>query len=144
MKLHPASEEDCRALLVLAREQMSPYFERQGLEWDEQKREARLRESEVYRIVDPDLRGYLQLGQKDDKLFLFTLHILPEHQGNGLGTAVVSEIKRMASERGCSALRLGSFKSNRASELYKRLGFEVFKENDFFEWLRCDVRQDIQ
>lgn len=134
MELEVANTEDHQELLRLSKAQMKRYFDENSLEWNENKQKKYLDESQVFRILDPDFSGYLQLCEKGNELFIYNLQILPACQGQGLGTKVVNHVIEMAKGNGTQAVRLGSFKSNRASSLYERLGFQAIKENGYFVW----------
>ena len=139
MELEIASTEDSERLLALSKEQMKCYFEENSLEWNEKKRRTFLNESKVFRILDPDFSGYLQLCEKGNELFIYDLQIVPASQGHGIGTKVVRSVLDMAKERGLQAVRLGSFRSNPASKLYERLGFSSVRENRYFVWYRYAI-----
>jgi len=139
MKLELATVEDNDKLLSLSREQMQPYYEQYSLNWNEAERIAFLEESTLFRILDPEICGYLQLCEKADEMFIYDLQIYPDHQGKGTGSKVINRVYEMARDQGLKAVRLGTFKTNPASELYKRLGFYIIKENDYFAWHRNEI-----
>ena len=134
MELEPASLKDCQELLQLSKAQMNQYFEEHSLEWNENEQKEFLNESEVFRILDPVFSGYLQLCEKEGELFIYNLQIVPAFQGRGIGTKVINHVIEMAKGNGAKAVRLGSFKSNRVSMLYERLGFKAIRENSYFVW----------
>ena len=139
MKLEKATSKDADKMLSLSKEQMKCYFEENSLEWNEDERTSYLKESEIFRILSPDFSGYLQLCEKENELFIYDVQIIPERQGQGIGTKVVRRVFDIAKERGMEAVRLGSFNSNPVSELYKRLGFKIIKQNDYFAWYRYAI-----
>ena len=139
MKLEAGNGKDSHKLLSLSREQMRCYFEENSLEWNVEERTEFLNESQVYRILDPKFCGYLQLCTKGSELFIYDLQITANNRGRGVGTKVVNQVCAMAKAQGLVAVRLGSFKSNPASQLYKRMGFVPIKENSYFIWYRYAI-----
>ena len=56
---------------------------------------------------------------------LHDFSVLPQAQGQGVGTALLTELERRARERGCAKLTLEVHASNEgARRLYARFGFE--------------------
>ena len=69
--------------------------------------------------------------------------ILPEHQGRGIGSRVLSAVTKEL-DREHTACRLGYLQSNpRVSELHKRFGFVIHKEDSAFVYVQrghgCDT-----
>ena len=78
---------------------------------------------EAWVAVDPGVVGLLVLD--DD--FVNQLHVDPDHQGRGIGGALVEHAKRQRP----SGLQLWTFQSNaRARRLYERHGFVAVEETD--------------
>jgi ribosomal protein S18 acetylase RimI-like enzyme len=74
--------------------------------------------------------GYL-LQDKKDHYWLEMILIDAKHQNKGIGTKVICDILK----QNCSDIKPLEFnviKGNRAIELYKRLGFHVYDEDDNF------------
>ena len=62
----------------------------------------------------------------DDEYFISHIAVLPAYQGQGLGTHLLSEVERMARERGFGKISLTVDRENlRALALYRRTGFAV-------------------
>jgi ribosomal protein S18 acetylase RimI-like enzyme len=81
----------------------------------------------VVSIIEADDRaaGSLWLEWKPDSLYIHEVQILPEFQGNGLGTAVVQGVIEQGA-RQTLPVTLSVVPANpRAKHLYERLGFEV-------------------
>ncbi|MEL6190893.1 MAG: GNAT family N-acetyltransferase [Bacteroidota bacterium] len=63
-------------------------------------------------------------------LLLKELFILPEFQGNGIGTEILKHTKERAREL-AKPIRLGTLRTNqRAKKLYEKHGFQVEEETD--------------
>jgi ribosomal protein S18 acetylase RimI-like enzyme len=73
-----------------------------------------------------------------DAVELVRLWILPEAQGQGVGTLLV---RRLLAEAGRSRLkvRLRVMKVNRARHLYQRLGFRIIGESETHYQMEADT-----
>ena len=79
--------------------------------------------------VDGVDAGVLHFAIKGDHLFLATVALLPEHQGRGIGTALLNLVLAEG-RRHNLPVRLQVLKVNRAVKLYERLGFEIYGESE--------------
>lgn len=86
------------------------------------------RARQIIRFEGVDV-GLLSVEERDDALFLGSIEILPRYQGRGIGTTLIRQLQRRAEESGLP-LRLQVLKTNRARELYERLGFIVTGETE--------------
>ena len=78
--------------------------------------------------VDGKPIGTLGLCEKDGIIIISRLYIIDNYQLKGIGSKIVTDI---IEENPNKAIRLGVLKVNhRAIELYKRLGFEVYCEEN--------------
>ena len=69
--------------------------------------------------------GGLMLNRSASAVDLVEIQILPEHQGKGIGTAVVRKVIEDAA-RDCLPVTLSVVPANsRAKQLYERIGFRV-------------------
>lgn len=134
MNLQEATAEEIQDYLSLSKKQMMRYFDEYSLKWSDEKREDFLNESQVFCILDPVLSGYLQLCETEDELLIYDLQIFPEYHGQGIGKKTILTVLDLANEKGLKSVRLGSFKSNPASRLYERIGFQMVKQNNYFTW----------
>ena len=73
--------------------------------------------------------GIYSLAEHPDHLFFSEIQILPEYQGNGLGTKILEEQIQYAKSLGLP-LRLQVLRENKAQQLYLRLGFIVTGTTD--------------
>ena len=73
--------------------------------------------------------GRITTTQKEDKILLDELHILPEYQGNGIGKQVLQSLLEDAAFENLT-VELSVLRSNPAKSLYERLGFRIFKEDE--------------
>ncbi|WP_050478554.1 GNAT family N-acetyltransferase [Herbaspirillum rhizosphaerae] len=84
--------------------------------------------------------GFVVLKTKADHLLLDHLYILPEHQGKGIGGAVLATIFDHADSAGL-ALRVGALKGSDANRFYQRHGFVQVAEE---QWDICYQRPPRQ
>ncbi len=102
--------------------------------WDEPWQEQYFREhfdpakQQIIRYDGTD-DGVLSVEEREDSLFLALIAILPGYQRRGIGTILVRRLQERAGERGL-AVALRVLKTNRARELYERLGFAPTGETD--------------
>jgi GNAT superfamily N-acetyltransferase len=116
-------------------------IERQFGVWDEQLQNTFFKESWVrsphYIVSKGEMPvGVVSYGDVPEGLYIYEVQILPEYQGQGTGTRFLAERIEEALHRGVS-LRLKVLRENRARELYARMGFVSYEENDVdvkMEW----------
>lgn len=79
---------------------------------------------EGIQIIQCDERdvGMYELQEQEDSWFLSRIEMLPEFQGQGVGTAAMQQLISQASKTD-KPLRLQVFRVNPAQKLYARLGF---------------------
>jgi ribosomal protein S18 acetylase RimI-like enzyme len=76
-------------------------------------------------VVDGADAGYLLHETRGDHVYVRNVALLPEYQGRGIGTAIMSAVIEHADAHGLP-VRLQVLKTNpRAKALYERLGFRV-------------------
>lgn len=88
--------------------------------------ELALRQGRAYRVARDGRRvaGYFGLMFVDDEAHVTTVAVAPEHQGRGVGTALMLEAARTALGAGSRHLSLEVAAGNeRAQALYRRFGF---------------------
>ncbi|MGD0165828.1 MAG: GNAT family N-acetyltransferase [Gaiellaceae bacterium] len=68
--------------------------------------------------------GSLAIVHEDDYDVLEFVAVLPEAQGQGIGSALIAAVQEEAAQRG-AVLRLSVLVNNPARALYERLGFRV-------------------
>ncbi len=110
-------------------------------DWDEEYQTRRFddlfarSDGEVIVVAGCDV-GYLRLERRSDLIRLLVIEIAPEHQGSGIGTAVVSDLLGEAAESNVP-VTLQVLRANPARHLYERLGFSVTGESDTHIRMEC-------
>lgn len=127
--LRPASESDRDFLYALFCITMREVID-QTWGWDEswQRSDFQRRFTEhIVSMIEVDGRavGAVWLEWKLDSVFVHELQVVPEMQGNGIGTAVITKVILQAAERGLPVTLSVVSANPRATRLYERLGFEV-------------------
>jgi len=134
ISLRPGVASDLEFLRRVHREAMRPHVERAFGPWDEQAQRKRFDETTdpaAHEIVELDGRpvGCQWVRQHPDALELVRLYLLPEVQGNGIGTQLVAQLCDRAARSGL-VVRLRVLRVNPAHRLYLRLGFDVVGETE--------------
>jgi GNAT superfamily N-acetyltransferase len=82
--------------------------------------------------------GYILVGEIEGAAHIEQVSVAPDHQGRGLGRALIARVRAWAIERGSPALTLTTFDHipwNRP--LYEHLGFRVVPEEEIGPGLRA-------
>lgn len=102
--------------------------------WDEVRQDEFVRQeleqtSPLIIEINGQSAGQITVNEREDEWTLVQLFILPEFQGQGIGTALLQWITR---EADCCEVPivLRVFKANPARHLYERFGFCVEREDD--------------
>jgi len=73
------------------------------------------------------IRGY---GYVDGATPELALSVLPEYRGQGIGTALMTQLFAALRQRGYARTSLAVQKANPAARLYLRLGYEIIAEKE--------------
>ncbi len=75
--------------------------------------------------------GVLVVEHRDQQLYLSLIELLPEYQGRGVGTAIITDLIYQARQSN-QFVTLHVLKSNKAARrLYERLGFVIAGEDEY-------------
>ena len=129
--LRPATADDYDFLRWLHHATLREYVDRTW-GWDEDVQAAMFHEhfdpaKEQIVVVDGRDVGVLRVERREDELFLAELLIAPAHQGQGLGGAILADLRTEAARTGLP-LTLQVLKINPARRLYERHGLRVTDE----------------
>ena len=69
-------------------------------------------------------------GHIDDDTPSFAISLYKEYRGQGIGTALMREMKKKKKNAGFLRASLAVQKANYAVKMYKKVGFEIVGEND--------------
>jgi GNAT superfamily N-acetyltransferase len=122
--LRPVVESDFDFLWALKVATLKPYIEKL-YGWDEAEARAILRKvmaGAQLVVVDSDPAGIVKVELDNGFVHLAEIGLMPDRQGQGLGTQIIQDVLAMADRKGMP-VELQVFSANPASQLYERLGF---------------------
>ena len=90
-------------------------------------------------VVDGARVGFVVARPQDDEWLLDHLYVLPSHQGQGIGAAVLRDVLASADARG-RALRVGALRESDANRFYARHGFELVERTEWDNHYRRPAR----
>ena len=139
LKLRPATINDKAYLYDLARIVYKELIIDQFGEWDEKAQRNKFDrkwEKAGYQIIEmKDSRiGTIRVTVAGDHIRLNEIQIHPEHQRQGIGSALVSKQLSIARKLGIP-MRLRLLKGNRAVDFYQRLGFAVCDQTENYIYM---------
>jgi ribosomal protein S18 acetylase RimI-like enzyme len=73
--------------------------------------------------------GLWKLWRRKDAWWILQVQLMPEHQGRGIGAALIRELQAQARAAGMP-LKLKVLKTNPAQRLYERLGFVIVGDDE--------------
>jgi GNAT superfamily N-acetyltransferase len=124
LSLRSARHGDFPFCESLNRHAMGGYLAARVIPWDGSRFLASWAQFENLMILaDSRVVGVLRLLPEQDALGLRDLQVVPERQGQGIGSWAVQQAKSIAGSRGFERLRLRVYEENPARALYARLGF---------------------
>lgn len=128
------SQSDADTLVAIRIAAMRESLERIG-RFDPQRARERFLASfdpALCRFIEVDgvQSGFIQIRPQEDHWLLDHLYILPEHQGKGIGAAVLQDVSASADAQRMS-IRLGALRGSDSNRFYQRYGFI---QTDEAEW----------
>ena len=85
-------------------------------------------ETRIIKLRDTDI-GWLQVHETDEEMYLYQIHLEAEFRSRGIGTRLILDLMAAARADGKPILLNVVRNNDRAIALYRRLGFEIVKEN---------------
>jgi ribosomal protein S18 acetylase RimI-like enzyme len=134
ISFRPVTDDDYEYLYALNKRTMRDYAEQTYGPWNEAIArqifaERWSPESTRIMVIDGQDGGMLEVIPGDTSVWLANIRVAPEHQGQGIGTRLISEVLADAHGRGLP-VTLRVLKVNPARRLYERLGFVVIGETE--------------
>mgnify|MGYP003956556651 CR=1 FL=1 len=131
--LEPASAEDRLWLYQLYEESLRPVID-EAVGWDDEdqrRRFGRSYEAEKFQLITQGSTraGALYTIAQPENLHLSLLLIHEDFRNRSLGTQIIEDIQK---EQAGGPITLSVFKNNPAVSFYKRLGFRVDVEDEYF------------
>ena len=119
--------------LRLAHQNMSPYLERRGEQFNDVRWRELAQQAEISLIVDDTISngdniGFVSVRRDPDcppTLHIGDVQVQAAHQNRGAGSAALKWIEDLAHFRGLTELTLHVFRDNPALRLYERFGFQL-------------------
>ncbi len=131
IELQECGDADGEFIRSLTRENFFEVMSR-TVGWDEHRHLSEPVDPASYQLVyrGTERIGFLRERLEKDCLYLVTIQLLSHERGNGVGTYLLSLVEEHArgAEKACVRLRV--FRENRASALYRRLGYTVVASDD--------------
>ena len=127
--IRPAEPADAPRLREIAQAAYARYVERIGLEPAPMGAdyEEAVESAEVWvAMADDDVAGYAVTRYPgDDGVLLENLAVAPDHQGRGIGRALIAHVEARAMARGAAYVELFTHEAMTENRrLYARLGYE--------------------
>ena len=124
LALRPATKDQRAFCEALTRSHLAAYRAARDMSWDAGLYRASWQEFENLMILaDERVAGVLRLRAAGAALEIRDLQVVPELQGQRIGTWAIQQAKALAAGRGFDMVRLRVFAENPARSLYARLGF---------------------
>jgi len=141
IKLREARHSDLQWLVDLRMQTMAGYIEATGeLLSPNDQTERVLRDFDSIRVVALDRQdiGMIKVVRHPERWKLVQVQLLPQFQGQGIGTELVERLITDARGHGASVV-LSVLKVNPARSLYARLGFHTTREKEHSYEMQLDV-----
>lgn len=141
VRLMPATDADIPFLVSLRRVTVQPHRAAAGIPEEDQQIYAKVRKDfDVASLITHNNVpiGVFKARRTTSAWSISQVQLLPDWQGRGIGTELVSQFVREARAKG-ESVELSVLKANPALRLYERLGFKVISERTHGVTLRTDA-----
>lgn len=91
-------------------------------------------------IVDNKDAGLTTFYKEEDKYVVGLIMVDPIHQGKGIGAKIINDYIDIAKKENTD-IYIKTYKLNPAKELYKRLGFIQYDEDDTHVYLKIEFKR---
>ena len=140
MKLIKATIRDKDFMFELRKATMAQHFEKMGLLISDEEHRSRVEYAfeQAYLIVIQGAPiGMVKFQERAEELEIIQIQIAPLYQGQGYGKTMIEYLMAQSPHK---PTKLTVLKSNPAANLYKRLGFVIYDEDDYEFYMRKDAR----
>ena len=130
LQIQPLTPDEFDSALDLMQENMAPLLSGHGIAWDRSwhRRNYEGRQNHSIRNKGTWI-GFVSLEFQNPRLFVHTLQLIPNAQGNIYGSLVFQWLKEQSSTRGLKSLACKTITGSPLVDLYQRLGFKVVEQN---------------
>ncbi|WP_020559305.1 GNAT family N-acetyltransferase [Thiofilum flexile] len=138
VKITPTVDYDFA--LALTYSNMHYYYEKHQIGWETPCFLKNWQKSENFGIHhQQQCIGVIRLEEDDRTCYLADLQLLPDLQGQGIGSYVLHYMKQLAQIRKKQLMSLLVFVDNPAMNLYRRHGFEVTEKTEVLARMECPL-----
>jgi N-acetylglutamate synthase-like GNAT family acetyltransferase len=133
-----ATEKDIGFLLWLRKKTMTEYLVLSGMAINEENLLDRINyhfESSKIILLKDQKIGLLKLVENETEIEILQLQITPNYQNKGIGKEIIQSIIQKAFTKNIP-VKLSVLKVNKAQNLYKTLGFEIYDENEYSYFMK--------
>ena len=116
---------------IIASPELQIYIERFGTSKDDFALVAEIERKIVGAVWVRIMNDY---GHIDDETPSLAISLHKEYRGKGMGSNMMKEMLSLLKTHGYKRVSLSVQKANYASEMYRKIGFEIIKENGD-EWI---------
>lgn len=116
---------------IIASPQLQIYVDRFGSLKDDFALAAEVEKKIVGAVWVRIMNDY---GHIDDETPSLAISLYKEYRGQGIGTHMMLEMLSLLKTHGYKRVSLSVQKANYAAEIYRKIGFQIIKENDD-EWI---------
>jgi ribosomal protein S18 acetylase RimI-like enzyme len=145
IRFKKASQQDKSFLLELRKASMTEHLAQAGIVLSDEQHFARIDEfyADSHIIYKDDQKiGLVKFGLLDDHLHIRQFQIMPAFHNCGIGSRVLSLLKKKAQERDLS-ITLNVLLENPALKLYQRHGFIIEKETQLEYQMRWQLSTEL-
>lgn len=132
MHTKAATLEDAELVYAIKFSAYAGYAIRSRGHWDETFQRAYTKKNLPHTrliLVGSEVVGWIACTEDEAKLELIDIHLLPEHQGKGIGSKLLSELVSQA-DSARKPVQLSVLKVNPSRALYERWGFRSSGETE--------------
>lgn len=141
IKIRNFKKDDYWFCYFLTKRNMINYVKRYQGGWDSKIYREHFIQKNV-KILEYKKRrvGFYNIQKREKELFLVDVQVSGQYRNKGMGTYLLNSIEALAKKDKIKKLTLGVYWDNPSMNLYKRLGFKVFKKRKYFAVMSKDIK----